>query len=279
MERRDVINIEGDDGICTSINKFLSRYHSLDENFDNAIRESYLWFSDPLGFNDPYDCNMQASCDCSYEEVFSHLKQLNLKNEWKQTESYIAERASYLYNNPKDMWELLRDADLKTIGRTGICCFSQRNDTLLMWSHYANKHKGVCLTFDVTKLKSVILTLYNVEYPSVYPSYNVIRDSETFKSLRFLIATKSQEWEYEDEVRIMRDDRNMPYRGKVKFDKLALVSIDFGYKTTVDEIAKVTNLLNEVGGYEHVTLHKAQLKEQAFGLEFNQLTLTVPNSY
>lgn len=274
MVRTEIIHIEGDDGICTSINKFLSRYHSLDGHFDDAIREGYLWFSDPLDFNDPYDCNMQTSCDCSYEEVLSHLTQLNLKNEWRQTEGYIIERANYLYNNPSDMMELLRDADLKTIARTGICCFSQRNDTLLMWSHYANKHKGVCMTFDMTKLTSIALTLYNVEYPKVYPSYNVIRDSENFKSLRFLIATKSQEWEYEDEVRIIRDDRTMPYRGKVLFNKKALVSIDFGYKTSIEEVARVTKLLNEVGGYEHVNLYKAQLKEQAFGLVFNKLNLS-----
>ena len=29
-----------------------------------------------------------------------------------------------------------------------ISCFSENKDSLLMWSYYANSHKGVCLEFD-----------------------------------------------------------------------------------------------------------------------------------
>lgn len=29
-----------------------------------------------------------------------------------------------------------------------ISCFSQRYDSILMWSHYGDKHKGICIEFD-----------------------------------------------------------------------------------------------------------------------------------
>ncbi len=29
----------------------------------------------------------------------------------------------------------------------GILCFTEKNDNLLMWSHYANSHKGFVLEF------------------------------------------------------------------------------------------------------------------------------------
>jgi hypothetical protein len=38
----------------------------------------------------------------------------------------------------------------QTLSRdTGLLCFSESWDHLLMWSHYANKHQGICLGFDV----------------------------------------------------------------------------------------------------------------------------------
>ena len=30
-----------------------------------------------------------------------------------------------------------------------ICCFSLRNDSILMWSHYAKNHTGACVEFEV----------------------------------------------------------------------------------------------------------------------------------
>lgn len=32
-----------------------------------------------------------------------------------------------------------------------ISCFSKRYDSILMWSHYASSHEGVCIEFDETR--------------------------------------------------------------------------------------------------------------------------------
>ena len=37
----------------------------------------------------------------------------------------------------------------------GVICFSGRWDSVLMWSHYANYHKGFCLGFNLEKLKAL----------------------------------------------------------------------------------------------------------------------------
>ncbi len=31
----------------------------------------------------------------------------------------------------------------------GVICFSERSDSLLMWSHYADNHNGICIEFDI----------------------------------------------------------------------------------------------------------------------------------
>lgn len=34
--------------------------------------------------------------------------------------------------------------------RFGVLCFSENKADLLQWAHYADRHKGLCLGFDVT---------------------------------------------------------------------------------------------------------------------------------
>jgi len=36
----------------------------------------------------------------------------------------------------------------KEIDNAGITCFSKVRDDILMWAHYADKHKGLCFEFD-----------------------------------------------------------------------------------------------------------------------------------
>jgi hypothetical protein len=35
----------------------------------------------------------------------------------------------------------------KFLKKNGVACFSERNDNLLMWSHYGGQYKGLCLEF------------------------------------------------------------------------------------------------------------------------------------
>jgi len=46
--------------------------------------------------------------------------------------------------------EKLRKSSLDKYG--GIIALSSRWDSILMWSHYANNHKGYCIGFDSKKL-------------------------------------------------------------------------------------------------------------------------------
>jgi hypothetical protein len=266
------LKIEGDDGICPILNRYLSRYYRIDNDFKSSLKEGYLWFSDPRGFNDPYDCNMSVNTDCTYEELYLSLHQDNSNYKWGVSDLDLRKRVEFLISNPSELKRLSDLSDLHTIETIGICCFSQRNDSLLMWSHYGDKHKGVCLTLDISEYKKETDSLlFNVEYPRSYPIFNWPKDKNTSSSLRHLIATKSQDWQYEDEVRIVRENINPPYRGKVFFNKKCLKSLYFGYKCEDHDIISITNLISQSPDYDHVQLFKAELKQQAFGLTYKSL--------
>lgn len=81
--------------------------------------------------------------------------------------------------------------------RMGLLCFSRNWDNLLMWSHYAASHTGVCLGFDIPADKNYDL---DVHYQ---PNLLKIRRREdvNLDLVTRLLHTKHESWSYEQEVR------------------------------------------------------------------------------
>ena len=89
------------------------------------LSKGTLQFTNPFYFNDPFDCHpslIDFSSDPGgrYGDVFK---------DWIRAEK----------SNTHDR---LRE-------KTWICCLSKIKDSLLMWSHYANNHKGVCVELNM----------------------------------------------------------------------------------------------------------------------------------
>jgi hypothetical protein len=76
----------------------------------------------------------------------------------------------------------------------GLLCFSATWKDPVLWAHYANKHKGLCLAFDVPEeaCKAVTYERRRLNLPAK-PS---LPDAEA------LIFTKYVNWQYEQELRI-----------------------------------------------------------------------------
>jgi len=83
----------------------------------------------------------------------------------------------------------------------GLLCFSNNWEDPLLWGHYADKHRGVAIGFEV--LKDEILEVNYVgkkERPTFDLTDNSRRNKELFLEL---FKIKYESWSYEDEVRIL----------------------------------------------------------------------------
>lgn len=84
--------------------------------------------------------------------------------------------------------------------RKGILCFSADWSNPVMWSHYADRHKGICLGFEVSKAH-----FHEVKYAVERPSINVkdlVAKGQLDPSLVMtLLSTKFEHWKYEKEFR------------------------------------------------------------------------------
>lgn len=253
----------------------ICKYFTLNGDFYNSISNNYLWFSNPLDFNDPYDCNLKLDFDNTEDELRLFFKSSKnnyvLKNDDRGLTIDVEEKTRAFLNNPDLMREKIHDIFVNQIVSSyGICSFSENDQSLLMWSHYADKHKGVCLVFDVKSDLSFFSTPFKVEYQSKYPKINYVRDKINEKPLssQSVFATKSKDWEYEDEIRIIKDIHSFnEFRGEIYFNKTCLVEVIFGYKLSKDK--EKTNFLKDYfkGFGYNIEFSEIKLKDHEFGLE------------
>jgi hypothetical protein len=83
--------------------------------------------------------------------------------------------------------------------RWRLYCLTPFPDSTLMWSHYADNHRGLCLEFSTDH--SLFGSALEVQYLSSYPQWSpqALVDATSVHPL----LTKSKDWSYEGEYRIV----------------------------------------------------------------------------
>ena len=117
------------------------------DNFTKKnIQDATLYFNTPDGFNDPFDCSPSYNVSPKSREEL--LKRFSKENYGKFDATLIAEACKISGSEFNGIFKN-SDYDRFYTARRGITCFSKDNANILMWSHYASNHKGVCLGFDI----------------------------------------------------------------------------------------------------------------------------------
>jgi len=124
--------------------------------------------------------------------------------------------------------------------RTGMICFSAAWDSPVMWAHYAEKHTGICLGFDIED-KVVSTVEYtdkkvDVEFGSHLPNHGL-----SVELMNKVLATKSTDWAWEQERRVLAkltkpDPKNGLYYTDFE-EQVQLRDVIIGYRcswTTAD---------------------------------------------
>ena len=189
-----------------------------------------VYFSDPSHFNDPYDC--QISLLDAVNAAVEHAETVTKKG--------VKDKLSKL-KGLNHIFEKM-ESDLKNLG---IFSLSRTCENVLMWSHYAEDHKGFCLGFKLSDKfhtwneHDKVIGCHDVIYTKSNPFLNYFIDSaksekaskcDDFRMSLTLIGllSKSKAWEYEKEVRVFR---RIP--GMVSFSPTDLVEVVFGLNMRV----------------------------------------------
>ena len=76
----------------------------------------------------------------------------------------------------------------------GLLCFSKNWKNPVLWGHYADKHRGICLGFDIPNTFPQKIDYIETRFP--WPA----SIDQTF--MKKLLFTKFAHWSYEDEYRV-----------------------------------------------------------------------------
>lgn len=210
------------------VEKYIYKYRTL-EQVDMFLTNSMLKFSLHNEFNDPYDCCANINTDNTFDEI----KQYLMANGGAPFNLIELMAKKYLYD--KESWrKIITDAINSEIDSTGIFCGTTTPNNNLMWAHYANDNKGVCIKFDMSKDVKFFLFPKKVTYSDDFPSYNYIKEQGKVVDQLFM---KSSTWKYENEVRIIKRG----FSGLRQVNKSAVIEIIFGCKVLDKQINNIKN--------------------------------------
>lgn len=83
----------------------------------------------------------------------------------------------------------------------GVICFSTQWENPVLWSHYADKHKGLCLGFDVPDEMAAIIE-YTGKKLVVDVEKLIEGGSLNEEKMLKILTTKFEDWQYESEYRV-----------------------------------------------------------------------------
>jgi len=269
------------------------RYQKFSELSLDALCHDQLYFSDPKAFNDPLDCQPNVESDSNVDELRSILREQIQKRVEAETLSSLSsakvvgdtatqhaksiavqlaenELANIGYHATNPDYECSNiDAECKLLTYAiqsellkqydrGICCFSSTVDNPLLWSHYGDQHRGLCVGYDLNRKPKPRL------HKVVYGSNRIIHTSAIMKAIvekrheyqerldRDVLLRKALPWSYEEEWRLLGN------RG-IQDSVLALKDITFGLRCPIAVKHALINALgSRLGGVEFYEIYQVK---------------------
>lgn len=257
------------------------RYRAFNTNTLDSLCHDTLYFAHPGTFNDPLDCSPTLQPDSSPEELRGLLSDLirrrvrsevleSLRKARVKVEGVAAhaehraliearsaiENIAYHATNPDytasgaEVEVLLLSSqverELHRYYEKGVCCFSTTYASPLLWSHYGEQHRGLCVGYGLDRLP--IPEMHRV----VYGGGRSVRTSVVIAALvhenpdakmeldRDVLLRKARGWSYEKEYRLLGDQGEQT-------SPLQLKEVTFGLRCPMSVVHTVTKALSDRG--------------------------------
>jgi hypothetical protein len=275
----------------------LFKYCSFDtekKNIEN-IEKEVIYLKPASEFNDPFEClAVDSDGYCHAEAVAMARKEI--KNGYRKiglSEQEVnrvdcfkdkeIDALLHIGGNYKSIdaikTEIKNDLNFrsgKLPHRAMVSCFSEVNDSVLMWSHYASDHYGFCIKYSFCEavISKYILNLY----PVLYRNERFFFTEGYFESMKNktnnpvycnqLGLIKSPNWSYEREWRLVyqRDDNKPRVTSFVRPEAIYL-----GCRADLNDL-QVKRLLN-ICKQKEIEIYRMQIHESKFELVPNKIDL------
>jgi len=206
--------------------KSLFKYRPLCEYTLNCLEHDSVWVSAAEIQNDPFESalffndkefalSIYTSSTFKGDFINTYGKEItdieikdivtNQNPEKKFREICKKKGIERIYDDFGGLRESLASSYISKIKRKiMLSSFSERMDSILMWSHYSDKHKGICIEYDFSEESYILNFLEPINYSDKLISLSKAFGKKDFNEIaRIAAITKAKDWKYEKEWRIV----------------------------------------------------------------------------
>jgi Protein of unknown function (DUF2971) len=144
----------------------------------------------------------------------------------------------------------------------GLCSFSEVHNNEVMWAHYADEFRGICIAYRFRELRSGLpenASFVRVDYRDKAPT--VISGKDPVYLAKRVLSCKSYRWLYEREWRLFAA------RGLVTYKTVKRVQcVYLGFRMDVRTEAKIETQMKSLG----IKTRKMSLNMYSLGFEHSK---------
>lgn len=250
--------------------EYLYKYRTMaSKGLGRVFTHNEVFFSDPTTFNDPFDCRpflVTHNSDYKRKKFFEQL----VKDRYPYAKKHQIKKE--VRSNPR--FHKFRDpAELEKMYNQflrgfGVYCLSEIPADILMWAHYSDSHRGICLQLKADKELSLFWEAFKVRYQENYPIVNIMEMGKRSEFLKAL-ATKSNHWEYEQERRIIKTPQEGGPR-IYRYSPELLTGVILGALISDDDESRILSWVNK--HTTPVTIYKAKLNKREYRLDIEGIS-------
>jgi len=257
----------------------LYKYRSFNNHGLQILTNSEIYFSSPEELNDPLECQFKRLP--VEKEIKRRLTEEELLLFNKLSEKLYSERDT---GNLVPIFQAIENISKQA----GIFSLCQTNEDPLMWSHYADGHRGFCIGFNSSYFEDLIANSWQefsivggsgVDY-SAHPKYldviieyiknchkkrNQALDDLIKQALISVINTKSDKWRYELEYRMVRFSN-----GLLKIAPEAIKEIIIGQKMSASDKTMLFSIL-ENAALKHIKKKIAEFSHNSYSMNIKNV--------
>lgn len=243
------------------------------------FEDELLRFTQPKDLNDPFECLPKTPNPTEKElnELIEGIcNSMNLPSSFKD-ETLRSYDLNWLSNLYKQQTE-------KVSKDLGIFSLTQNWKNALMWSHYGDSHRGVCIGFDkehnffkdyVSENKAYLKFTKKVEYSLLRTEIALELGKKPLTYDAYL--TKSLDWKYEEEIRVISSldlcdkiIKKEPYSIHLfKVPHLAISEIILG----ANIILESEEIIKKFASINKIKIFKARISDEKFDMDRDSIVL------
>lgn len=208
-------------------------YKMLKEDYDKKLEAAHEIYIKMFKFGESKLSETNKSKEYARKQIFEH--RYNSTQYGHYNDNHDGEK--YYKQN---LIRVIKDILYDEIGKKGILSLSEKWNCPLMWSHYADEHRGLCIEYDMTDHVCKNIKAVNYKQPrSIKISDIIAWKKHSIEAenviLNAFFYSKARQWHYEKEWRDMNNSgvNSAPFK---------ISAIYFGFRCDVSIITSIVKL-------------------------------------